>query len=277
MLVAVSGGPDSMALLHVMARLRAKLAFGLFAHGVDHGLRAEAPDELELAAALADRVEVPFTRTKVSVRAGSNLQARARDARWEALRRAAASARCDRVATAHHADDRAETVLLRLLRGAGPAELAVLAPREQERVRPLVRARRSDVEQHVARHGLDVARDPSNDDARYLRARLRHEVLPLLERLSPRIVENLCDLADRAGALERGEGAHIYRLPKRTQIALAELARNQRSGARILLPGGLVATRDKTQPEVEPQDFRDTTLKRRTSAPPRGPSRQGRT
>jgi tRNA(Ile)-lysidine synthase len=197
-LVAVSGGPDSMALLHVLSLLRHKLAFGLFAHGVDHGLREESASELDLAEAFARSLAVPFGRTRVAVAPGGNLQARARTARWEALRGAASRAGADRIATGHHADDRAETLLMRLLRGTGPGGLAVLPPRDGERIRPLYRARRADVQAHVSRHHIPHVTDPSNRDPRFLRTRVRHELLPLLERLSPRVVEHLCSLADRA-------------------------------------------------------------------------------
>ena len=197
-LVAVSGGPDSMALLHVLALLRARLAFGLFAHGVDHGLRPSAAAELDLARDLALSLEVPFSRSRVALTPGGNLQARARTLRWEALRTAASQAGGDRIATGHHADDRAETVLMRILRGTGPRGLGVLPPLDGDRIRPFYRARRADIDAHVARHALPHAIDPSNRDPRFLRARVRHEVLPMLEGLSPRIVEHLCALADAA-------------------------------------------------------------------------------
>jgi tRNA(Ile)-lysidine synthase len=197
-LVAVSGGPDSMALLHVLALLRGRLAFGLFAHGVDHGLRPAASAELDLADDFACSLEVPFLRSKVTVAPGGNLQARARTVRWEALRNAASGVGADRIATGHHADDRAETVLMRILRGTGPRGLAVLPPVDGDRIRPLLHARRTDIDAHVARHDLPHAVDPSNRDPRFLRTRVRHEVLPMLERLSPRIVEHLCSLADAA-------------------------------------------------------------------------------
>jgi len=195
-LVAVSGGPDSMALLHVMALLRARHGFGLFAHGVDHGLRADAARELDLAEGFSRDLDVPFSRSAVNVRPGGNLQARARDARWAALRAAALRVGADRVATGHHADDRAETLLMRLLRGTGARGLAVLRPLEGDRIRPLLRARRVDIDAHIARHRVPHAIDPSNRDPRFLRARVRMDLLPELERLSPRIVEHLCALAD---------------------------------------------------------------------------------
>ncbi len=195
-LIAVSGGPDSMALLHVLARLRARLAFGLFAHGVDHGLRSAAPAELDRAEAFAGALDVPFSRTNLRVVAGGNLQARARSARWGALEAAAARLGASRIATGHHADDRAETLLLRLLRGTGARGLAVLPPRQGDRIRPMVRARRRDIDLHVSRHRVPFSVDPSNADPRFLRARVRHEVMPVLERIGPRIVEHMCTLAD---------------------------------------------------------------------------------
>ena len=194
-LAAVSGGADSQAMLSVLARLAPKLGFGLLAHGVDHGLRPEAARELDLAEALADELGVPFGRTRVALARGGNLQARAREARYAALR-AVAAPHDALIATAHHADDRAETVLLRLLRGAGPRGLAVLAPRAHDVLRPLVRAGKSDVLLHVKRHCLDFAEDPSNKNPAFLRVRVRGEVLPLLHQLSPQIVTHLNALAD---------------------------------------------------------------------------------
>lgn len=196
-LLGVSGGGDSQALLHVLARLRERLDFELFAHGVDHGLREEAALELDLAEALARAQAVPFQRSRVAVSAGGNLMARARAARYQELRRARAAAGADLLATAHHADDRAETVLLRLLRGSGPRGLAVLPARSGELVRPMIRARRTDVQAHLGRHSIRFASDPSNRDPRFARTRVRHELLPLMESLSPRVVEHLNALADQ--------------------------------------------------------------------------------
>ena len=205
-LVAVSGGPDSMALLHVLGLLRARHAFGLFAHGVDHGLRAAAAGELDVAEDFARRLEVPFTRSAVRVAPGGNLQARARAGRWEALRAAASRAGVDRIATGHHADDRAETVLMRILRGTGPRGLAALPALDGDRIRPFYRARRTDIDAHVARHAVPHALDPSNHDPRFLRTRIRGELMPVLQALSPRIVEHLCDLADRSAPPGGDEG-----------------------------------------------------------------------
>jgi tRNA(Ile)-lysidine synthase len=196
-LVAVSGGPDSMALLHALSIIRKRLPFRLLAHGVDHGLRAEAAAELTLAEQFAAACGVEFTRSCLQVAAGGNLQARARAARYSALREVATTKGADCIATAHHADDRAETVLLRLLRGSGPRGLAVLPPRAGELIRPLVRAGRSDIDAHLARHHVPFALDPSNTQARFLRVRVRTDLMPLLRELSPSIVQHLNALADQ--------------------------------------------------------------------------------
>jgi len=213
LLVACSGGPDSTALLHALAHLRKKLGHAVVAHGVDHGLRAEAGAELALARQVAEAAGVPFALTRVEVGAGGNLQARARAARFEALARAAEAAGARFLATGHTADDRAETLLLRLLRGAGPRGLAVLPPIAPPiagtvpLIRPLIRARRADVLAHLQRHRLPFAEDPSNRDPRFSRVRVRRELLPLLEELSPRIVEHLAALADMLAQEGPGEEA----------------------------------------------------------------------
>lgn len=246
-LVAVSGGPDSTALLHVLARLRAKLGIELVAHGVDHGLRKEAAAELRLAEEVARSLNVPFATTKVELVPGSNLQARARAARLEALRAAKEREGAQLIATAHHADDRAETVLMRLLRGSGPDGLAVLPPRSNDLVRPFVRARRADIIAHLRRHRLPYAEDPSNQDPRFLRTRVRHELLPQLEALSPRIVEHLCALADALTAPSPAPvPATLFgkRLGRAHRKALEQALRTRNARARIPLPGGGIAGLD---------------------------------
>jgi tRNA(Ile)-lysidine synthase len=196
LLVATSGGGDSCALLHVLSILGPKLGFSLVAHGIDHGLRPEAGSELDIAEALARRLGVAFGRSHLNVGAGGNLQARARNARGAALRQAADDAAATRIATAHHADDRAETVLIRLLGGATPRGLAVLPVEDQRLLRPMIRARKADVVAHLARHRIAWSNDPSNADLRFLRVRVRLELLPLLSELSPAIVGHLTGLAD---------------------------------------------------------------------------------
>jgi tRNA(Ile)-lysidine synthase len=246
-LAAVSGGGDSQAMLSTLARLAAELGFALHAHGVDHGLRPEAAAELRLAEELAGRLAVPFASTSVAVPRGANLQARARDARYRALRAAAAElGEGTLIATAHHADDRAETFLLRLLRGAGPRGLAVMPVRAHDLIRPLLRAAKSDVLLHLQRHGVAFAKDPSNSDPAFLRVRVRHELLPMLTNLSPQIVKHLNALADalagsaapELGELSEAPGAALNRAQIREVLRARRLGRSvtiRVAGARDLV------------------------------------------
>jgi tRNA(Ile)-lysidine synthase len=249
-LVAVSGGPDSIALLDVLARLSSSVGLSLAAHGVDHGLREEAGAELELARTQAAKLGVEFDVTRLSLASGGNLQARAREARYAALEGVAKRRGLELIATAHHADDRAETVLLRLLRGAGPRGLAVLPAREGRRIRPLIRARRSDVLGHLARHGIPFATDPSNLDRRFMRARVRAEVLPLLSELSPGVVAHLNALADALAEDDELESWHEAAERADVELGRAHLRALSRarklglSSARVRLPGGKEAQVD---------------------------------
>lgn len=240
--VGCSGGPDSTALLHALALLRKRVGHQLVAVAIDHGLRAEAPSELAKAREVADAMGVPFVAIALSVGAGANLQDRARRARHRALQRAAAQHGAVAVATGHTADDRAETLLMRLLRGSGPRGLAVLpamAPATTKGgvplVRPLWRARRADVLAHLARHRIGFATDPSNLDARFLRVRVRHDLLPLLAELSPGVVEHLCALADMLG---RGEPDPWASLGRAQRLAIQRALDLGRAEIRLRLSGG---------------------------------------
>jgi tRNA(Ile)-lysidine synthase len=253
--LAISGGSDSTALLHVMARVAPRLGIRLLAHGVDHGLRAEAATELAQAAALAASLAIPWSTTSLQLAPGSNLQARARRARHAALEHVRAAHAAAFVATAHHAGDRAETVLLRLLRGAPAAGLGVLPVVAGTRLRPLVRAPKELILGYLRRHQLDYARDPSNDDPRFLRVRVRQELMPLLRALAPSIEETLCGLADAhvedaTNPAESADLALLRSLPRASLEALRRLARDRSEATRVWLPGGLAARWDGPHVEI---------------------------
>jgi tRNA(Ile)-lysidine synthase len=242
LLVAVSGGPDSTALLHVLAILARRRGFFVAACGINHGLREEAATELDRAEALAASLAIPFHREEVQIAPGGNLQARARTARRQRLLEVARRERCDALATGHHADDRAETLLLRLLRGAGPRGLAVLPPRDEPWIRPLIGSRRAEVLRHLERHGLLSASDPSNEDRRFLRVAVRRDLLPLMESLSPGIVGHLTALADQLNegpppAVFDAEG-HPIPLGRAHIAQIREALRGARRDATVRLPGG---------------------------------------
>ncbi len=203
-LVAISAGPDSTALLRALHRLRRRLGCRLCACHVHHGLRGpDADADAEAAAALARALRVPFTARRAEVRElararGLSLEAAARAVRYQLLEEEARRARASRIATGHTADDQAETVLLNLLRGAGPAGLAGIPPVRGKIIRPLLRTTRAEVQAYCAAEGLDYRVDATNADPAFLRNRLRLQVLPLLRRLQPRVDAALCRLADIA-------------------------------------------------------------------------------
>lgn len=270
-LLAVSGGSDSMALLHALAHLRDKLKFQLSAFGVDHGLRLEAGAELDIAEAFAMRLSVPLTRAKVAVRPGSNLQARAREARYALLWAELDEGRADLLATAHHANDRSETVLERLLRGAGPRGMAVLPAHDGRLIRPMIRADKSDVLRHVARHAVPFSQDPSNADPRFLRVRIRNELLPLLVQLSPGISGHLNALADQLAAGDpptvRGVDGEPVTL-RRAQIdQIRRAVRQGRKTLSLRVAGGLEVRLQPASGQLLPaRATRDLRKNRKTPA-----------
>ena len=168
---AVSGGADSVALLVLACAVNLNVT----AWHVDHGLRENSHTEAELVAQLAAQLGAQFETRTVSVEQGANTEARAREARYAALPSG--------VMTGHTADDQAETILINLLRGSGTRGLAGMQPTDQ---RPLLHIRRSETEALCSALGIAVFNDPSNNDERFQRNRIRHEVLPLLESLAKR-------------------------------------------------------------------------------------------
>ena len=168
---AVSGGADSVALLVLACAANLDVT----AWHVDHRLRDNSHTEAELVAQLAAQLGARFESRTVTVEHGANTEARAREARYGVLPQG--------VMTGHTADDQAETILINLLRGSGTRGLAGMQPTAQ---RPLLHIRRSETEALCNALGIAVFYDPSNDDERYQRNRIRHEVLPLLESLAKR-------------------------------------------------------------------------------------------
>lgn len=172
---AVSGGADSLALLV----LACAAGCDVTAVHVDHGLRPESAGEADVVEVAAARFGARFRSLRVEVAPGPNLEARARAARYAVLP--------PDVATGHTADDLAETVLLNMLRGAGLDGLTPLLGDEPGRPRrPLLHLRRAETAALCDELGLVPVADPSNDDPRHLRNRIRHELLPLLDKLAER-------------------------------------------------------------------------------------------
>jgi tRNA(Ile)-lysidine synthase len=205
LLVAVSGGPDSVALLALLVELIPSWSLRLSVLHVNHGLRGEESDGDErFVAGLSDRLEITFRCERVDLgRAasgamrGSSLQERAREARYEALARVGRELEVDRVALGHTADDQAETLLMWMLRGAGTAGLAGIPPaRDSFFVRPLLDVTRAEILDYLEAQRLPYRTDSSNAKPLYVRNRVRRELLPLLKRYNPAIVTVLTRQAD---------------------------------------------------------------------------------
>jgi tRNA(Ile)-lysidine synthase len=230
-LCAVSGGPDSIALLHVLWELAARLALRLEVATVDHGLRPEARAEGELVAARARALDLPWHGLRVDVAAArrqqrASVQDAARRLRLEALEALAARLGATRVALGHQSDDQAETVLFRIVRGTGLRGLAGIPYRRGPFIRPLLDVSRAEIARYVARRSLPFVEDPSNADAHYTRARIRHRLLPLLAEENPRVREALVALAAAARAAPgkaEGDDKEIPDVSRRTAAVIARL------------------------------------------------------
>ncbi len=208
-LVAVSGGVDSTALFVALRELAEEQALNLSIGHVNHSLRGAESDADEAAVrGLGGRAGVPVYARRVDPRAlregrssreRPTLEEAARRVRYQALYELADAAGADLIATAHHADDQAETVLLRLLRGTGPDGLAGIPERSPDGrvVRPLLRVSRREIVAYARARGVDWREDASNADPRHPRNRLRTRWLPaLVQDFNPQLLRALCDLAE---------------------------------------------------------------------------------
>jgi tRNA(Ile)-lysidine synthase len=239
-LVAVSGGPDSTALLHALVQLAPRLEITVEAATVDHGLRAEAAAEAAAVVERCRRLGVPCELVRVDVRAARrshvSWQDAARRVRLAGLEGVAARRGCARIALGHTADDQAETLLFRIVRGTGLAGLRGVPFRRGPFVRPMLEVRRSEVLRFLAKRRLSFIEDPSNADRRFSRARIRHEWIPLLQRENPRLVEALLALAAEA----RGRQPPPEGLSRRAAVTVARLAAAGAGTRRVSVRGGAV-------------------------------------
>jgi tRNA(Ile)-lysidine synthase len=198
LVLAVSGGPDSTALLHGAARLAPRRGWRLTVAQLDHAMRPTSAEEAQAVAAAATALGLPAELRRVDVASLAAAEHRSvedagRQARYRFLEEVAASLGPDAlIATGHTADDAAETVLLRLVRGAGLRGLRGIPARRGRIVRPLLGERRATLRQALDAAGVRYSLDPSNADPRHAaRNRVRAELLPALERLNPAAVEAL--------------------------------------------------------------------------------------
>lgn len=206
-LIAVSGGPDSVAMLHALHTRSHELGITLHVAHINHGIRGEQSniDEVfvrnlahELGSPISvGRFDVPALAREL--RTGE--EDAARTARYTFLRQCCTELGADKIAVGHTADDRAESVLLNIIRGCGIDGLGSIRPVSHNIVRPLIEATRADVERYIAEHALPYRVDESNADVTYTRNRVRHELIPMLEHdFNPEIKTALVRLAEVASA-----------------------------------------------------------------------------
>jgi tRNA(Ile)-lysidine synthase len=225
LLIAVSGGPDSMVLLHTLWHLREPLALKLCVAHLNHQMRPSATEDalfVETTAhdlgirCVCKTIDVPTYQRQHKL----SREDAARQVRYTFLRATAAQLGADRIAVGHTADDQAETVLLHLLRGSGLRGLCGMPPVRAPIIRPLIRVLRRDVLAYVRTHRLPCREDPTNYQRRYTRNRIRLDLLPVLQQCyNPRLVQALCNtaqlLADDEAALQAVSRQHFLsaRLP----------------------------------------------------------------
>lgn len=270
-IAAVSGGADSVALLFGLYLLKDKLEITLEAAHFNHHLRGEESDRDEaFVRDFCERYGIPLHASGGTVTAGAKgLEAAARDARYAFLRSLPG-----KIATAHTADDNAETVLMHLVRGTGLKGLGAIAPINGNIIRPMLTATRQDVEAFLQEYYLPHIEDSSNGSDAFLRNRIRHHVMPLLKQENPRLAENLSAMAmnlriDEEFISENADNnmpdvetlkslhpavRHRYlerflknsgiREPEESHIIQAEsLVFHQNPSARMDFPGGVVIAR----------------------------------
>jgi len=201
--VAVSGGADSMALLAVLHRLRNDLAIELVAAHMNHGLRGrDADEDADLVKSVVKTAGLPYFEKKVDVgalakRKGLSLEDAARRARYAFFYHLLRRLPAQKIATGHQMHDQAETVILNLLRGAGSRGLRGIVPvRNRVLIRPCLKVSREEILAFLEREGIPYREDESNQSDLFRRNRIRHDLVPQLKRYNPRIEERLYDLAE---------------------------------------------------------------------------------
>lgn len=201
-LVACSGGADSLTLLGLLQLLGRSRGLELVIGHVDHGLREESRDEAELVAQVAAERGLPMHLRRLELERGAGLPDRARNARRRALLEMAEESGCSLVALGHTATDQVETVLMHVLRGAGLDGLAGMPAVDRPWLRPLLGLSRSETAQLALRLGFDPVDDPTNHDPRHLRVELREAMIPRLRRRNPAIERSFASLARHAADAE---------------------------------------------------------------------------
>lgn len=207
---AVSGGPDSMALLHLLCAAAQQDELTIIAAHVNHGFRKEeSRHEAEIVRQYAAKLGVSFEMIELDMPAyieetGMNASSASREKRYAFLHDIAAKYKVSAVALAHHADDQAETILMHIIRGAGLTGLSGMAAKRTEKnvelIRPLLRMNKSDIVRYCIEQDIPYCLDSSNNEKYYFRNVVRLDVIPYLSQYNPKLTHSLRRMADVAGA-----------------------------------------------------------------------------
>jgi tRNA(Ile)-lysidine synthase len=199
--VAVSGGPDSVCILHLLHELRDSLKIDLVVAHYDHGLRPDEDEyETQFVHRLAESMNLRFETEKAHSLNGGDAatnEEKARDARYAFLEKVMDKLQAQKIALGHNLNDQAETVIMRFLRGSGPSGLAGIPPiREQKIIRPLIEIKREQILSYLTSRELSHVLDSSNLETKYLRNKIRLNLMPLLLTYQPHLIEHLGQMAD---------------------------------------------------------------------------------
>ena len=232
-LVALSGGPDSVLLLHVLNNLKEEFKLNLHALYIDHGLRPEeTPLEIEFCRKLCETLGIHFIKKSVDVKSfakekAMNRQAAARELRYRVFEEMAFEIKVNKIAMGHTADDQAETLLMRLLRGSGPIGLSGIPPVREMFIRPLIEIQRQEINRYLKEEKVDFIVDSSNLKRDYVRNKIRLSLIPMMKEINPNIIETLL----RTTAILREEERHFDIIVLKTLMRLI----SRKSDSRIEL------------------------------------------
>ncbi len=199
--IGLSGGPDSVCLTHILHRLKDSLKIELIPVYVNHGLRPhEIPSEIDFCRTFLEELGYELIVKEIDVEGyvkntGENKQSAARELRYESLNEVLMEKKAQAIAVGHNADDQAETIIMRLIRGTGPQGLQGIPPVRGNIIRPLIEIEREEIEEYLAKEGLHYLIDSSNLKRDYLRNWVRLKIIPLLKEKNPSIIETLGRMA----------------------------------------------------------------------------------
>lgn len=196
-LVGLSGGPDSVCLLHVLSGLREEMSLSLYAAYIDHGLRPlETPGEIEFCKGLCKNLGIPLKVRSINVseyavKRGLSKQEAARYLRYKAIEEIAAEVKASKIALGHNGDDQVETFFINVLRGTGPAGLSGIPPVRKNIIRPLIERTRSEIQEFLEEGKINYIMDSSNLKKDYLRNWVRLSLIPELKKVNPSLTETM--------------------------------------------------------------------------------------